>query len=375
MSVPADATADLHPGIFCTTCHQLLGADLNHQSPTICYDCRLIADIASLQAEQQLRQKERQHPHTQDTPPPVKYVTVPGQTSALPDDDTSSIIVGAGASAAVNDVSTQRHAPSLLVSAATSSFRSSQSPTTRSTTPPFLEAITSRQIPIMGAGSSCRRLGLDLISTWGLNETINSADLFKMSHNDLVSTKTRAQLPKNFFVSAESQPAMIARLSTLLETQSALRDKFTSTTMSVCLPVFIVSTKLLKQRFLELIRANIRESVCDSARRGCSLVNYHPTTPLDNRRHLQLELESGGPMLGAFFRIIYGAFETNWSSKGSKNIDILTLLAMEALTIEYRPSDSHNLRVGCFKSIAATAYQAEGQWLRKYEPKVDSQVC
>jgi hypothetical protein len=369
-----DATADLRPGFFCTTCHQLLDADLHHQSPTICYDCRLIADIASLQAEQQLRQKERQQHQLaiQDNPPPVKYVTVPGQT--LPDDDTSSIVVGAGASAA-NVASTQRHAPSsVLVSSATSSLRSSRSPT-RSTTPPFLEAITSRQIPIMGAGSSCRRLGLDLISTWGLNESITSADIVKMSHNDLVSTKTRAQLPKNFFVSAESQPAMRDRLSTLLETESALRDKFTSATMSLCLPVFIVSTKLLKQRFLELIRANIRESVCDSARRGFCLVNYHPTTPLDNRRHLQLELESGGPMLGAFFRIIYGAFETNWSSKGSKNIDILTLLAMEALSIEYRPSDSHNLRVGCFKSIAATAYQAEGQWLRKYEPKVDSQVC
>jgi hypothetical protein len=178
----------------------------------------------------------------------------------------------------------------------------------------------------MWAGSSCRQLGLDLITIWGLNQSLSRTELEKLSQNDLASRITQAHLPKNFFVSTKSQPMTRDRLSGILETEPLLRDSFTSATISVCLPVFMVAAKVLKQKFLELIRANIRKSVCDSARHGCRLVNYVPTTPLDNGRHLQLELESGRPTFGAFFQIIYSTFETNWSSKGSKNIDILTLL-------------------------------------------------
>jgi hypothetical protein len=52
MSLPKDGvTLDYGGRCLCTTCHQPVGVD--DQSP-ICYGCCLIADIASLQAEQRI---------------------------------------------------------------------------------------------------------------------------------------------------------------------------------------------------------------------------------------------------------------------------------------------------------------------------------
>jgi hypothetical protein len=132
--------------------------------------------------------------------------------------------------------------------------------------------------------------------------------------------------------------------------------------------------KAIKKSFVELVRINLRESICDSARNCFCFVNYSPQTSLHNQKHLSFEFDSGRPNLGCFFEIIYNAFTSDWGSSLSTNLDALTRLSMAALKIGYRPSESQNSKVGCFKAIAATTYQAESQWLRMHRPKHDLQV-
>jgi hypothetical protein len=47
---------------------------------------------------------------------------------------------------------------------------------------------------------------------------------------------------------------------------------------------------------------------------------------------------------------------------------------MPALEIGYRPSETQNAKVGCFKAIASTTYQSERQWLCRHRPKHDIKV-
>jgi hypothetical protein len=305
----SDPNSSLVPSIgFCVSCRELLEPN---DFPN-CFDCRLKADIATLQEKQKERFKKRSssnYPESQVrlSPPPVSFIDIPDQSNDL--DDTSSIILGAGVSV--------QSGPKFPVPPdhqfTTSTYVSTTSVQTESPSS-FVADIISGKRPIMGAGSSLRRIGFQLVTNWGLTDNASSCVAFtSLSLHDPQVKLLCAHLPKNFFsVGGESPRAMRDRMSDILETQSVLRDQFTSTTMPLCLPTFLECTKQLKKSFVELIRINLRESICDSARNCFCFVNYSPQTSLHNRKHLSFEFDSGRPNLGCFFEIIYNAFTSDW---------------------------------------------------------------
>jgi hypothetical protein len=376
---PGDADPNHSLSLVCISCNELLESD---ETPGSCSDCRLRDDIATLQSRHR-ESKNSRRKESLTSPaasrllssekatfaaPPVSYVAIPYAADGY-EDDTSSILPGGSAQSS----KTRNHKPSALVSASTSSAPVSSDYAKSSND--FLASVIGGERPLLGMGGGIRRIGLDFISNWGLTDCLSISVLTNLSRSELEAKNIRAQLPKNLFIlGSESVSYMKDRLSSILETQSLFRDRFTSSTMPNYFPVFLSATKALKKAFIELIRLNIRESVCDSARRLCRFVDYIPTTSIDNRKDLLIEFESRRPNLGSYFHIVYSNFETNWSSNHSNNMNRLSNLAMDALNIEYTLSDKHNLKAGCFKGLAGSVYQAEGQWLRRMKPQFDANV-
>jgi hypothetical protein len=330
--------------VCCVVCARVLPSTTEDG---MCEACNLKAQIAVLQGNLQ-----RHHYRSNSAAPPFFIdLESPPPNLSVATPSGSSLTSAASSIAKANYLHAQPPADA--------TNRNDQPPPLAGNQPSFVSSIISRYRPIIGTGSDSRNHGCILVLDWGLCSSVNNLSALT---NQQVYQDVPACVPKDLFT---------ADARVLLEEQSLLRHKFNSATMGQQRPAFVMAITKLKTHFNSVLRNNMREAMTESARLAAPFTGYCSLTKLISQSDLEAELKCRGrPHWFTWWNQVHSDHCANWAKgHAQNNLDILTMLAMEAMGIEYRVREKG---VGCFRLAATKLFHNECTFLRSFNPEYRS---